>query len=92
MWKNNRNNRDCQFGVDLDRNFRYKDDLQNSIEQPCNPNFGGNVPFGEPESQIIRMFFMTRQAKIYMHMSFHTGDNFVGNYHIVSNFLSELLT
>lgn len=70
MWrKNRRDNLDGSFGVDLNRNFGfewgYND--QGSSANGSSEVYRGAAPFSEPESQVVREFFNSRDFCLSIH-------------------------
>lgn len=75
--KNQRNNGDGSFGVDLNRNFGFMwgfDDIGSS-PTPSNLTYRGTAPFSEPETQIIRDFCNEHEFKIVL--NYHTYGNYL---------------
>ena len=69
-----RENRDfvqCQYGVDLNRNF-----MQGWTQTPCGAypnNYHGKSPASEPETQVMRNFFSTYKPKFHLNMHYGGG-------------------
>lgn len=71
FWKNNRNVRDCRWGVDLERNFE-RTETNNFTHDRCKcNNYWGKSPFSELETQALRNF-ITSNGNISMYISLHS--------------------
>lgn len=63
--KNRRLNGDGSYGVDLNRNYGYLwgFDNEGSSPEPDSPVYRGPAPFSEPETQVIRDFFLSKNFR-----------------------------
>jgi carboxypeptidase T len=69
--KNRRDNKDGNFGVDLNRNYGYQWGMGGSSRDTSDDTYMGPAPFSEPETQAMRDFVEAHlNAKILL--SFHT--------------------
>lgn len=72
MWrKNRRDNKDGNFGVDLNRNYGFKWGTGGSSKDTGSDVYMGTAPFSEPETQAIRDFVIS-QPNTKILLSFHT--------------------
>lgn len=77
MWrKNRRNNKDGNYGVDLNRNYGFKWGTGGSSNQTSSDVYMGPEPFSEPETRAIRDFVRERtNAKVLL--TLHTYSELV---------------
>ena len=76
MWrKNRRDNLDGTYGVDLNRNYGYNWGLNDDGSSPFtgDETYRGDVPFSEPETQLVSNFVNSREFKITL--NYHTFGN-----------------
>lgn len=78
MWrKNMRDNGDGTFGVDTNRNWAYQWGSDNgSSGFPGSETYRGTAPFSEPETQVLRDYFLAN-PRIVAHIDYHTHGNYV---------------
>lgn len=72
LWrKNRRNNGGGSFGVDLNRNWPYEWGGPGSSGNPNSETYRGTAPASEPETQVVRDFFLAH-PEIIAHIDFHS--------------------
>ena len=69
--KNRRQNSDGSYGVDLNRNYGFGWGTGGSSSTPSSEIYMGTAPFSEPETQVIRDFFVGH-PNVTLALSFHT--------------------
>lgn len=74
--KNRRNNGDGSYGVDLNRNYGWGWGTGGSSSHPSSDIYMGTAPFSEPETKIVRDFFIAHR-NITIAVSFHTFSELV---------------
>ncbi|MHC4101058.1 MAG: M14 family metallopeptidase [Planctomycetota bacterium] len=74
LWrKNRRDNGDGTIGVDLNRNWAYQWGYDNigSDPNPGGPTYRGRAPFSEPETQVMRDFYLANPQTV-TNIDFHS--------------------
>jgi len=72
LWrKNRRDNGDGTFGVDLNRNWEFAWGGSGSSGDPSSDTYRGPFPFSEPETQILRDFYIAH-PNILASIDFHS--------------------
>jgi hypothetical protein len=77
MWRKNRRPQTGATGVDLNRNFGtynfWNSSNGGSSTSPSSDTYRGTAPFSEPETQVFRTFFNSRNFKV--SLDYHTSGN-----------------
>jgi len=71
-WRKNRKNNGGSYGVDINRNYSYQWSPGN-VTTPSSDSYGGTAAFSEPETQIMRDFFIAH--KFEYSISYHCYSN-----------------